>query len=199
MTNLELERMLRNNPPPEWPEEHWAAFPQEVIRRLPPVGREPGTIKLPQPPWAWAFAAALVTALLAMLGLWWGPRSSRANGDPLPVAASTRLIQELNDLFPGRIRAVIMEGPNSTIVLSEQPAAHGSEPVLVRLRRNGDSLVIVTFSGQSVDLGPQRFEVLADGARGVLLVGEDFVWSSGGPAHLPPWTRVEARTLGEVL
>jgi hypothetical protein len=109
------------------------------------------------------------------------------------------LIEELTDLFPGRIRAVIVEGQSSSILLSEQPLAHSSEPVLIRLRRNGESLVAVTFSGQSIELGSQEFEVLADGADGVLLVGEDFVWTSRAPTRLPPWNRVEARTLGDGL
>jgi hypothetical protein len=200
MTDRELEALLRNAPPPVWPQSHWETFPGRVGRRLQRSGTEAEASTKPRVATVFRFAwAGLVAAFCVVLGLWLAPWRGREGRDPLPMVESARLVEELTALFPDQLRALIIQRQEFRIVLSEGAAVSDAEPVLVRLCRNGDCVILVTFSGQQIEVENLKFEVLADGTGEVLLVGADFVWSrraSSGPLH---WNRVEAATLTEAL
>ena len=200
MNHHELDALLRNSRPPDWPQAHWETFPAQVVRRVresesrADVFGHRGDLHRPgswgrgwpsPPAWCWLSG--------------WDPGSPREGLDPQLVTASARLLSELTGLFPNTFRAVIIEGNQSRILLSEGESARGTEPVLVRLCHNGECLTIVTFSGERIEVGALQFEVLAGGQGDVLLVGEDFVWSRRDSSGLRGWPQVEATTLAGVL
>ena len=143
--------------------------------------------------------SGLAVAACMVLALWLGPRSSPEGPEPLWVTANARLFSELTELFPNTLRAVITDGEQSRIVLSEGTRVGGTEPVLLRLCNHGDCLTIVTFSGEQIEVGRMKFEVLTGGQGEVLLVGEDFVWSRKDSPGLPHGQRIQAITFSEVL
>jgi hypothetical protein len=200
MTNQELEALLRNSRPPAWPPHHWETFPARVVQRLQEPGTRTGTVqesrRVAPTRLIWP---ALAAAACIVVGLWLGPRSPREGLDPSMVTASARLFSELTELFPNTLRAVITNGEQNRIVLSDGNRVGGTEPVLLRLCDNGDCVTIVTFSGEEIEVGPLKFEVLAGGKDEVLLVGEDFVWSRRDSSGLRGWPHVEATTLSGVL
>lgn len=200
MNNHELDDLLRKAPPPEWPQSHWETFPARVLRGVRASERKPGRFREPRRgATARLLVAGLAVAACLVMALWLAPGKSRERLDPQLVTASARLLSELTGLFPNSLRAVISEGEQNRILLSEGDNARNTEPVLVRLCHNGECLTIVTFSGERIEVGPLRFEVLAGGNGEVMLVGEDFVWSGSQRSGFRGWPRVEATTLSEVL
>jgi hypothetical protein len=199
MNNHELDDLLRNSRPPDWPQQHWETFPAQVVQRMRESEQRAASAREPR---RRVSARLLVSGLAAagiVVALWLAPRNPREGLDPLLVSSAARLFSELTGLFPDTLRAVIIEGEQNRILLSEGDRARGTEPVLVRLCHNGECLTIVTFSGERIEVGPLRFEVLADGKDEVLLVGEDFIWSRQESAGLRGWPRVEATTLSGML
>jgi hypothetical protein len=200
MTNRDLEARLRNVQPPTWPDAHWDTFPAQVVRQLPNPGARLAPAERPNPlSLTVALWAGLAAATCVILALWLEPWHRREVSDALPVAAGAKLVKELAGLFPESLRAVIIEGGENRIVLSDRPAVGGMDPVLIRLCHNGDCVLILTFSGETIELGTIRFEVLTGGSGEVLLLGEDFAWSQADPSSLPHWQRAEATTLPELL
>ncbi|MCL4180849.1 MAG: hypothetical protein KJ072_24265 [Verrucomicrobia bacterium] len=200
MNNHELDTLLRNSRPPDWPQAYWETFPSQVVRGVRESEPRTGRVRAPRRgASARLMVSGLAVAACLVLALWLGHRSPREGLDPQLVTASARLLSELTGLFPNTFRAVISEGNQSRILLSEGESARGTEPVLVRLCHNGECLTIVTFSGERIEVGPLRFEVLAGGKGEVLLVGEDFVWSGTDSAQLLQGQRVEAITFSATL
>ena len=125
-------------------------------------------------------------------------------GDSVVVAARDLdrekiVLAEFNELFGGRLQAVISTGGQTQIVLGEKDAQHG-QPVVIHLSEKGQTVDIMSFSGENlqVSIGGRQvnFETLVDGQGGVILAGEKLFWqggkaSPGGAADL----KIEAKAL----
>jgi hypothetical protein len=137
-----------------------------------------------------AVAAAAAIVILAM---------NLFHAAPLTEAErEKKVLAEFNQVFAGRLQAVITTGGKTEIVLSENDAPHG-QPVMLRLNAEGQDIDVMSFSGQNVNLsvgGRQvSFDTLIDGKGGVILVGKDILWQDGKAVGTPSLNVKKAEAL----
>lgn len=93
------------------------------------------------------------------------------------------MLAQFNDMFKGRLRAVISAGGQTQIVLSENDLPMQRQPVAIRLTEKGQTVDIVSFSGENVKVkiaGREvDFDTLVDGQGKVILAGEGLFWREG--------------------
>lgn len=93
------------------------------------------------------------------------------------------MLAQFNDMFRGRLRAVISAGGQTQIVLSENDLPGQRQPVAIRLTEKGQTVDIVSFSGENVKVkiaGREvDFDTLVDGQGKVVLAGEELFWREG--------------------
>ena len=147
-------------------------------------------------------SALTVALVLLLLPRFYGPTShpdstqfaGRGLGETQPGfqtvalsdAAERQVLEETVQLFSGKVAALVRSGGRSEVMLTENTQANHKQPVIIELRIGGETLRILTFSGQTIELelngNRQRVEILATGEGEVLLTGSDFVWSSTDPS-----------------
>jgi hypothetical protein len=125
-------------------------------------------------------------------------RQLAAHGS-LSVSAAQTLIREVAGLFPDRLQSVIVDNGETHLVLANAGRMDLGQPLVVRLWSGARCRTILTFSGQTVEVGNRPFEALADSRGGVLLSGESAVWSSHEPRARLAGVRVEAMMLNDTL
>lgn len=177
---------------------------------------EPAAAQTSRSPLAsFRFAAGLLlgSAAALALGLWLlrpAPPASLA-ADPAPAAnhtdatraASLRLLAEVQQVFPGRLNAVIDRDGALQIDLADNSSALASDQaIVVELARAGRVVRVLGFSGRAIDVELDgrsvRFAPLLTGGGEVLIDGETFAWSSTqstpAPSALDGWS-IAARAL----
>ncbi len=198
MNDSELDRLLKAAKAPERPEEYWKRFPQRVVSRLqwkaPATPAERRTLWWPRVAWGLgAVAACLLIGFLA--GQHWRPGTdTAANG----LLQNAKVIKETLAMFPNRVRAIVQDEHGLSLVLSEKADVPSSSPLWVKVCNGRQCLTLVTFSGQEVQLAGQKVTVLSDAQGGVLLVGNDFVWSSKEKIYANNNLKIEAKNLGAI-
>jgi uncharacterized glyoxalase superfamily protein PhnB len=144
------------------------------------------------------FLTALVFCLF--LGVAW-QRGSIQFGPAPQVQREKLLLAEFNELFGGRVQAVISAGGKTQIVLSEAgaPAPRG-QPVVIRFNDKGRDVEVMSFSGQTVQVNLDGrdvvFDTLVSGEGRVILAGEKVFWD-GSKGEVTDAPAVKIRT--EVL
>lgn len=141
--------------------------------------------------WVALFAVMLIAGLVMI-------RPSQTD----PVAnggADLRTLAQVEGLFPGQLNAVIESDGDVQLDLAgaSSPGAT-DQPVLVQLEAGGHRLRVLSYSGRSVTLELKgarfTFEALVTSDGGVVLVGDDFAWSSTQPKPLAGY-KIQARPL----
>jgi hypothetical protein len=96
-----------------------------------------------------------------------------------------KVIEEMLALFPNRVRAVVQDQNGLRLVLSDNDDVPASAPLWLKICDGSNCSAAVTFSGQEIQVGGRKVTVLAGARGGVLLVGNNFVWSSdsAGPTQ----------------
>lgn len=194
MNNHELDALLKSVPPPARDNEYWQTFPEVVRRELPAQTRRPMAVMRPQWGWTIGFASAcLATALL----LAW-----KFGGAGVQREAQLRVLgqsyREAAALFPQQLQAVVLESGQFHLQLAEQPMGASAPPLFVRICKAKQCATAITFSGQEIDLLGRKFEVLADGRGGVILLSQGVVWTTGQTTVGEQW-RFETAWLEERL
>ncbi len=176
MNNHELDQLLRSVTVPERPPEFWERLTQRVTAKLHwqprinadfrrPAGR--GLI------WNWGVAVAAVLLCLGfLLGNWHGRKQTTA------LLQNEKLLREVLATFPNQVRAIVQDENGLHLSLADQPDVAQTQPLWIRVCEGKSCRSILTFSGQVLQIGGRTVEALADAEGGVLLVGENFVWSS---------------------
>jgi len=90
-------------------------------------------------------------------------------------------------MFPGQLRAIVLDEKGWRIVLADVPDVPVSPPILVRLCGADRCRSIITFSGQDIPLGGDTMEVLSNARGGVIVAGNHFAWSSDAPDMAAPF------------
>lgn len=97
-----------------------------------------------------------------------------------PQAALLKVYQEVAQLFPGRLEAIVLGQEGPQLQLSEKADVPASPPVFVRLcGPTAPCTTAVSFSGQTVHLDSGDFEVLTSGADEVFLLARGRVLTPG--------------------
>jgi len=176
---------------PEHAADYWINFPESVKRRLmlkwEPVNRK----RFWWPIAAWSLIAAVCGIVLGF-AIWHRPPSAP---DAFEKLKNGQALRETMALYLGRLQAIEQDGNGLHLVLSKTKDVPMSVPVWVEIYDGRQHRALITFSGQSFLLGNERIQVLANPDGQVILVGEGFLWSTGGKASTPGGARVEAQLL----
>ena len=140
----------------------------------------------------WAGGGSLATAVI-LFAVLFGSETVPSSGGGLQYASNREMVDNLEVLrqyresFPKQLRAVITQNSEADIVLSASGDTPDTQPVAIQIKRGGDEVKVLTFSGQNIVLtlnGKKfSFEVLLDGDGNILLIGEEFIWNSNKPSN----------------
>ncbi len=215
MNNVELERILRNAPMPDRAGDYWEQFPGQLMReierrrdaaqvatstalpsaqaataRATPGRRAWLTLVLSRPVLAVGAAAACL-----LVGFFLGIRTTWHAGRDPQLAIARKCFNEVTELFPNQVQALVLDTTGAHLVLAERPDVPSSPPLYVKITGPRGEQCFVTFSGQRIRVNGDTFEVLVDRQGEVLLVGKQSVWSSSDPGAKAGPYRIEARPL----
>lgn len=193
MNQPELKSILKKARLPEIPEESLAMFPRRIVTRL--KRNEPPTRAARNfpPRLAWALGLAACAIIAIAIGLRHEPAKTIPANDSL---ASIKLIRETLALFPNRVRAIVQDGHGLKLVLSDNDDVPASTPLYVRICDGEHCSSLVTFSGQEIQIAGQKMTVLSDARGGIILTGNQFVWSNTERTYAGNHLKIEARNLG---
>lgn len=191
MNNSELNSILKRASTPRKPNEFWEDFPQQVVRQLnrplrgdsrPRGGKFPG--------FAWAFATAVCVLVAFFIGHWRGQQSPAAD-----LLANAKLVHDTLAMFPNQVRAIVEDPQGLHLMLSDSGNVPSSTPLYVRICDGKNCSSLVTFSGQEIQIAGQKMTVLADTQGGIILLGNNFVWSSEEKTYPDTGLKIEAKSL----
>jgi len=94
------------------------------------------------------------------------PQDQAADTSEDPYAV---ILREVTSLFPHQIRAIMTNGGELRIALSEEPVADGAQAVVIEACGNGDCTVVITYVGQTVEIEHQQVTVRA-GEDGTIII-----------------------------
>jgi hypothetical protein len=106
------------------------------------------------------------------------PRGSPADGgfETVELQAYREVWNQFAILFPHQVRAVTFGPEGPQVILSDRPDLPATPGILVRLCAQDGCRTALTVSGQSVELGTQRLEVLGTARGEVLVTTGNTVW-----------------------
>jgi len=198
MNNPELDSILKKVRLPEIPEESLALFPRRIvagIKRNDPPAR---AARSSSPHLAWAFGLAACCVVIAFaIGHWRG----RMENQTFPATDSLtniKLIRETLAMFPNQVRAIVEDERGISLVLSASADVPVSTPLYVRICDGKHCSSLVTFSGQEIQIAGQKLTVLSDARGGIILAGNQFVWSNTGQIALQNNLKISAKHLDSV-
>jgi hypothetical protein len=182
-----LDSLLRSVPEPSPTDGQSDAFVGRVLRRLhaaPDSARDAhdsdGSTWSPFRRLTAGFAMAFT---LAFVG--WGihlgfrnPHGSPADGgfETAELQAYREVWNQFAILFPHQVRAVTFGPEGPRVILSDRPDLPETPGILVRLCAQDGCRTALTVSGQTVELGTQRLEVLGTARGEVLVTTGNTVW-----------------------
>ena len=186
----ELDELLKSARVPDRSGEYWENFSRDVtsrIRRQDASAR--GELCSPRGArWrvaAWGFGLAAVFFFLGLyLGFWRGRDSGVNSGQ---MAEVKKYYREIEALFPNQVRAIVFDQQGPHLLLSEQADVPKSPALFLKICGPKGCESLVTFSGQSIKVNGEQFEVLADAQGKVIVVGNNRVWAGGdnsGPIRI---------------
>lgn len=178
MTDVELKKLLQAAGVPEREPEFWAQLPRRICAKAQwqCSRNENGTLSSrPRAGaiWGWGFAGAAVLVLVGfLLGNWHGTTQVSA------LLQNEKLLREVLATFPNQVQAITQDENGLHLTLAEEANVPQSQPLWIKVCEGKVCYSIVTFSGQTVEIGGRSVEALADARGGVMLMGEHFLWSS---------------------
>lgn len=197
MNNPELDSILKKARTPEPPKEFWQGFPQQVARAL---NRQRTENFRPEQNWfprlAWGFATAICILAAFAIGHWRGQVEMKTSTD---VLADAKVVRETLAMFPNQVRAIVQDERGINLVLSDNSDVPVSTPIYVRICDGNHCSSLVTFSGQEIQVAGQKVTVLSDARGGIILMGNDFAWSSRDPSYAKNDLKIEAKSLAAVM
>jgi hypothetical protein len=195
LNKSKLDSILKKARIPQPPEEFWEDFPGQVAREL---NRPLRTERPARPPWflrfAWGLGLAACVFVAFSIGHWRGRMEATA-ALPQDVLANAKVVSETLAMFPNQVRAITEDKNGLRLVLSDNGAVPSSSPIYVRVCDGKNCSSLVTFSGQEIQVAGQKITVLADTKGGIILMGNDFVWSSEVKTYSDSRLKIEAKTL----
>lgn len=140
--------------------------------------------------------SAFVTLAAACVALLLTLRTPTTPSPTLPAFSEgdLKLLAQLDQVFPGRVNAVIIRDGATELDLAERaPAVNASDQaVVIELSRDDQRLRVLSYSGRDVSLrlaaGTLDFSPLLTADGQVVLAGADFVWSTSAPGNFAGWS-----------
>jgi len=196
MNRSELESILKKAQVPARPEEFWKMFPRRVVNRLnrPPVWSRAPRHWLPRLAWGSGVAFACLVIGFA-IGHW---HRQRQTTEADALLQNEKMLREVLTLFPNRVRGIVQDEHGLQLVLSDQPDVPDSVPLYVHICDGKQCSSLVTFSGQELEIAGQKITVLVDAQGGIILEGNQFVWSSSERNFAQGGLKIEAKRLNSI-
>jgi hypothetical protein len=199
MNNSELDAILKRARTPERSEEFLEDFPRQVVRQL---NRDRTQGVRMERHWSPRFAWGLVTAICILaafaIGHWRGRVETRT-AMPVDILQNAKLIRETLTMFPNRVRVIVCDKNGFNLILSDRDDVPDSTPIYIQVCNGNQCSSFVTFSGQEIPLAGREVTVLSDAHGGIILEGDQFVWSSTGKNYAEKNLKIEAKILGAAL
>ena len=193
MNRLELESILKKARLPEIPEESLELFPRRVVARLKHNDPPARTTWKYLPRLAWVFGLATCVVIAFAIGHWRGRIGAIQSND---ILADIKVVHETLAMFPNQVRAIVEDERGLNLVLSESSDVPASPPLYVHICDGKHCSSFVTFSGQEIQVAGQKVTVLADARGGIILTGNQFVWSNTERIFAGTRLKIEAKSLG---
>lgn len=194
LTDQSLDELLKSSRVPARSEGYWERFPKRVSDRI----REP----LPEPTGDrarglhWWLAVSTACLVLGLGVVMWKTASSSKPPGGAELARSERVFREIAALFPGRVQAVVVDGEDVKLALSDEANVPPSTPLYVKICGAAKCRNIITFSGQRIQVNGETLDVLSDAKGNVIVTGRHFAWTSATPTQGAGSYRIEAHRLG---
>jgi len=145
--------------------------------------------------WTLVWGLGLATACL-VLGFALGLRKGQEVPAEAPeLARHQKLFREVAGLFPNRLQAIVIEGGQVRLELSEAADVPTSPPLLVEICRGGRWRTFITFSGQQVRVNGDTYDVLYNADGQVIVAGPVAAWIGATELAGPSDVKVRARLL----
>ncbi len=189
--NSNLDKMLKGVHVPERPMEYWDQFSGRVMTHLRQQNLR--TINTPHHRIFFAWGLGLVTTCIVLgfiIGFWSGHSKKTAS-----LAGYQKLYHELTNMFPNQVLAVIIDDRGTKLVLAENANIPSSTPLLLKICKGKQCQDVITLSGQQVQVNGETCEVLLDAHGNVILVGNNWYWSSKDSKQFTGRYYLEAKIL----
>jgi hypothetical protein len=205
MKNSELDQILKSAPVPNRSQAYWDQFSARVLarahglqsRQLAGAARPGGEAFDLRPGLRFASVSLALAAIILLLGLALlilpGRRHPITNSQ---LATARKYFQEIEALFPNQVRAIVFDRQGPHLALAAWADVPVSSPLYLRICGANGCKDYLTFSGQEIQLDGQTLTVLSDARGGVILAGNQFIWSSAGRIGDGGDLRIEVRNLG---
>ena len=118
---------------------------------------------------------------------------------PVDILQNAKLIRETLTMFPNRVRVIVCDKNGFNLILSDRDDVPDSTPIYIQVCNGNQCSSFVTFSGQEIPLAGREVTVLSDAHGGIILEGDQFVWSSTGKNYAEKNLKIEAKILGAAL
>ena len=201
MKKSELDSILKQARLPEIPEESLEMFPRRIVTRLKhdePSIRAPQNVLPLLRRLAWAFGLVACIVIAFAISLKHGGIKTETVS-PNDALADIKVIRETLALFPNRVRAIVQDERGLHLVLSDTDDVPASPPLYVSICDGKKCSSFVTFSGQEIQVAGQKVTVLADTHGGIILAGNQFVWSNMERTDAGNHLKIEAKDLGPAV
>jgi hypothetical protein len=193
MNNPELESLLKKARLPEISGESLEMFPRRLVARLKHHEAPARSARNFSPRMAWAFGLAAGFVLAFAMIHWCGQFKTVPSPDAL---ADIKVVQKTLAMFPNEVRAIAEDEHGLNLELSENADVPVSPPLYIHICNGKHCSSFVTFSGQEIQFAGQKVTVLADARGGIILAGDEFVWSNTEQSDARNHLKIEAKNLG---
>ncbi|MFT5905037.1 MAG: hypothetical protein ACI9E1_000627 [Cryomorphaceae bacterium] len=147
-------------------------------------------------PLLWSSLAAAACLLFSLL-LFLQPKS-HSDDETATTAPKNNyavILREVSAVFPQQVKAIVSNGDSLEITLTDQPLTDTKQAVVIELLNKNDVTAVITYIGQTIEIGQRRITV-RPGKNGKLLIDAvDLQGTSESPLRIAPNTRIKTRTI----
>jgi hypothetical protein len=193
MKKPELDSLLRRARLPEPSEESLEMLPRRIVARLKRNDLPPRRAQKFLAAIGWAFGLVICVILVIILNHRPAQKEAIPSKD---VLANAKVIRETLAMFPNRVRAIVEDERGTSLILSQTDDIPASTPLYVHICDGQHCSSFVTFSGQEIQVAGQKMTALSEADGGIILTGNQFVWSNNGRTYANNHLKIEAKNLG---
>lgn len=123
----------------------------------------------------WSSLAAAACFAIGMFLVFSFHNNSEHKPDESNVDSYALILREVSAVFPHQINAIVAgdDGSQLKIILSEKPLSEDGQPVLVEICQKGNCTKVITYVGQTIQLGDHQFSVLGSDRGSIVIKNLD--------------------------
>ena len=109
--------------------------------------------------------------------------------------AASVILREFCALYPNQVKAIIQDSRGIQLTLADKPDLAPGNALVLKVYQPSGCEEIITFSGQNIEVAGHQVTVRTENGGRVILVGEQFLWSSDFKQSPAPGIHIESRRL----